>query len=180
MKKLFEYSRIAVLLLGLLVGVQIPGFVEDYRNLLEARVMESSLSVSEFQDDADRFFDGDLNRLIAYYQSRQDLIIISGGESIEAIFARNRYLADALVQFNQSLSSAYYQVFVTPVPEVREQIRESYQYSVRLNAPAVISGISLALLAMILFELICFILKISSLGVLRLFKPKKRIRNPFL
>lgn len=177
MKKLYEYSRIAVLLLGLLIGVQVPGFVDDYQRLLEARAMESALSVSEFQDDADRFFDGDLDRLIAYYQSREDLVIISGGESIEAIVARNRYLADALAQFNQSLVSAYYQVFMAPVPEVREQIRETYQYAVTLNASAVVSGISLALAGMLLFELICFILGLSSRGIVSLCRPRKRHRK---
>ena len=162
MNKLFDYARITVLLLGLLIGIQLPGLVDEYGRLLLARVQESNISVSQFQDDAERFFDGDISRLITYYESQQDLVIVAGGESIRAIVERNLYLSDALNNFRQSPVNAYFQAFIAPLPEIRDQIRDSYRYTVTLNTAAVGSGVGLALLAMMLFELLIFCLRKCS------------------
>lgn len=154
MLKVFEYLRIAILLVGLLVGIQLPGIVDDYGQLLEARTMESDGNVSEFQDDANRFFAGDLNRLIEYYLANPDQVIVAGGESIGAIVSRNTYLNNALMQFGSSRFNAYYHVFLVPVPEIKEQLLENYQYSITLNSEAIGVGVGIAILCMMAFELL--------------------------
>jgi hypothetical protein len=174
MKKVLEYSKIVVLLLGLLVGVQIPGFVDEYRLILESRALESSLGLAEFRNDAERFFDGDLDRLVAYYESREDEIIVAGGQSIRALVDRNLMLTNGLIQFNASLAQAYYQVFLSPLIEVQEQLRDSYQYSVALNSVSIGSGIGLGLLCLILFELI---LAIISLTILRCWRSARQSKT---
>jgi len=159
MKKVLDYLKIVALLLGLLVGVQVPGFVDEYRQILESRVMESCLGLAEFQDDAELFFDGDLEQLVAYYESRDDEVIVAGGQSIRALVDRNLALKNALTQFNASLGGAYYQVFLSPLVEINEQLQASYQYSVTLNAASIGSGIGLGLLCLILLELILAIIR---------------------
>ena len=115
MKKILDYLKLSVFVLGVLVGIQIPGFIDQYGKNLDARVSESGNSVSEFQDDADNYFGGDINRLIEYYSNNVDPVIISGGESIEAIFSRGQLLINAQQQFNQSVYGSYAHVFISPV-----------------------------------------------------------------
>ena len=63
MTKILDYLKIAAVLVGVLVGVQFPAFIDQYGKNLDSRLSESSNSIAEFQDDADKYFDGDLKKL---------------------------------------------------------------------------------------------------------------------
>lgn len=158
MKKILDYLKLSVFVLGVLVGVQIPGFIDQYGKNLDARVSESGNSIGEFQDDADNYFGGDISRLIEYYSSNIDPVITSGGESIEAIFNRNQLLINAQQQFNQSVFSSYTHVLISPVEEIRNEVWTNYTYNIVLNGEAILLSISVALLALALFELTIFLL----------------------
>ena len=60
-----SYLRLALFACGLLLGVQVPGFVDDYGKRVEAHRLESQQSLKGFQDTARRFFKGDLDALVA-------------------------------------------------------------------------------------------------------------------
>ena len=55
-----SYLRLALFALGLLLGVQVPGFIDDYAKRVEAHRLESEQSLSGFRETARRFFDGDM------------------------------------------------------------------------------------------------------------------------
>ena len=59
------YSRLAVFAVGILLGIQVPSFVEQYNQRIDAHFREVNINLSGFQDTADRLFDGDLEALIA-------------------------------------------------------------------------------------------------------------------
>lgn len=162
MNKIFEYLKLIIFVGGVLVGIQAPGFVDQYGKSLESRVSESKLSVSEFQDDSDKYFNGDLDKLIDHYDKNDDPVIISGGESIGAIVSRNRYLTLALNEFSQSIYSAYHQVIFNPVAEVRNDVWDNYTYSIILNGSAITIGLVVGLLFLIALELFIHTLKVVS------------------
>lgn len=165
MTKLHDYLKTAILLLALLAGIQLPVAVHQYGMLLEARVQESNISVREFQDDADRYFGGDLDQLIAHYDATPDPVMVAGGQSIQAIAARNRLLTRALDSYRRSPVHAYFATLVSPVPEVREQLWRDYQYNVTLDITAIAVGVGFALACAMLYELAVFAL---STGLQRL------------
>lgn len=175
MKKLHDYLKTAILLLTLLVGIQLPAVVHQYGMLLEARVQESNITVREFQDDADQYFGGDLDQLIAHYRARPDPVMVAGGQSIQAIVARNRLLTSALDRYRRSPVHAYIQTLLSPVPEVRNQLWRDYQYNVTLDAAAIGVGVGFALLCAALYELTVFALQ-AGFQRLRRLQPARRKR----
>jgi len=54
------YLRLIVFAIGLLVGVQVPGFVDQYVKRVSAHQIEAAKNFSGFQDTANRNFGGDV------------------------------------------------------------------------------------------------------------------------
>ena len=133
-----------------------PGIVDQYGKNLGSRTAESVRSLSEFQDDADRYFDGDLNKLIEHYAKKNDPVIISGGESIAALLLRNQQLVKAQKSFNSSIYNQYFHVFITPIAEISLDVWTNYTYKVVLNGSAISVGVVSGLLTLASFELLIF------------------------
>ena len=153
-QKLSNYMRLALFMLGVLVGVQVPGFVNQYGKNLEARLLESNQAISQFQADADKFFDGDISKLIAYYQAKNDDIISAGANSITAIASRQTELKQAWHAFNSSTLSQFQHVAFTPISDIRTQVWQSYQYLIVLNPLAIFFGIVTGLLMTMVIDLV--------------------------
>ena len=49
MRKILDYLRLLLFTGGVLIGVQVPGFIDQYGKSLEAHLLESSQSLKEFQ-----------------------------------------------------------------------------------------------------------------------------------
>ena len=162
MSKIFDYLKIVVLLIGVLVGIQVPGFVDQYGKNLASRVSESDNSISRFQNDADKYFSGDIDKLIQHYRTTSDPVIASGGESIESLFVRNRSLLNAYEEFTKSTYSSYYHVTTNPVQEIMSDTWQRYTHSVVLNSQAIIAGIICAVTILVLFELLIFLLVLPA------------------
>lgn len=156
MGKIFEYIKLIVFVTAILVGIQVPGFVDQYGKHLSARVAESNQNLAAFQRDANKFFAGDLNKLVAHYRKQQDPVFIDGGKSIEQIVLRNQLLTDALLAFKQNFYSPYIHVFLQPIYEIRQQVWQQYNYTVVLNGSSILVGIAIAILLLSLFELTVF------------------------
>ena len=56
-----SYLRLTLFAFGLLLGVQVPGFVDDYAKRVEAHRLESQQSLKGFQETARNFFKGDMD-----------------------------------------------------------------------------------------------------------------------
>ncbi|MDY0223604.1 MAG: DUF2937 family protein, partial [Desulfobacterium sp.] len=93
MELFFSYIRVFVFLGCTLVGIQVPAFVDQYGKSLESRLIESRIALNEFQDDADKYFDGSVEELIAHYKKNDDQVFNEGGRSIQSIYDRNIMLA---------------------------------------------------------------------------------------
>ena len=141
MSKLLDYLRLLLFTSGVLIGVQIPGFIDQYGKSLEAHLLESSQSLKEFQQDAQRYFDGSLDKLIAHYQDSPDPVIRDGGTSIAAIYNRNLTLVQAWSTFNTSTYSTYTHVILEPLTDIKNEVWRNYTYSIILNGSAIISGL---------------------------------------
>ncbi|MGV6816976.1 MAG: DUF2937 family protein [Thiotrichales bacterium] len=80
--------KILIFVIGALVGSQIPGFIYQYQEQTSDNLNEVKVSLSGFQRTANRFFDGDMNRLIDYYRNSPDRIFRSDADSISQIYTR--------------------------------------------------------------------------------------------
>ena len=61
-----DYVRLLSFALGLLLGIQVPAFVDQYAKRVDAHWREARTNLGEFQLDADRYFNGDMQRLISH------------------------------------------------------------------------------------------------------------------
>jgi len=153
MRKILDYLRLILFTSGVLIGVQVPGFIDQYGKSLEAHLIESSISLKEFQEDAERYFDGSLDNLIAHYQNNPDPVIKDGGDSIAAIYNRNLTLTQAWATFTASTYSAYTHVILKPLYDIKNEVWSRYTYSIILSPSAIISGLTCGFSLSLLIEL---------------------------
>ena len=160
MGKITEYLRLVVFIAALLAGLQVPGFVEQYHQSLQAHLKEAEHSLAEFQNDADKYFSGDMDQLVAHYRASADQVFNAGGESIDAIRQRHAQLQSALSRFTQHAYSPYYQTLIEPVPEIQKEVWEQFSHTVVLDQTAIAIGVICGVLLTLVISL--------SLGSLRL------------
>ena len=82
------YSRLLLFAIGLLLGIQVPSFINQYQQRIDTHFREVSINIAGFQDTAERLFSGDLEALIAYYQNSNDEVFQSDAVSIQLIVDR--------------------------------------------------------------------------------------------
>jgi len=141
MKKIFEYLRLTLFVGGVLIGIQLPSYVDQYGKRLDAHWQESEVSVKEFKNDADKYFSGDIKALIDHYQKNSDQVINNGGRNIATLQDRNQLLTDARQRFFENQFSPYIQTIIQPVPDVRQETWESYSFTIVLNLFAITCGL---------------------------------------
>ncbi len=144
-------SGIRLLLFGavLLTGIQVPAFVTQYEQRVDAHFREVSINIRGFQTTADALFAGDLDALVNYYRNSGDQVFNRDANSVAAIVDRYRLLAaewDAMQ--GNSLSKAWH-VVAHSDEELFRETTARYSYTVPLDITAILWGLSLALLLMI-------------------------------
>lgn len=166
MTRLLEYLRTAIFVVGVLIGIQLPGLVDQYAKAIESHLSESQASLQVFQDDADRFFDGNLPSLVNHYKASADQVFNEGGNSIDVILTRNQMLTTAQNLLYRHSYSPYIQLLFNPVNDIRAEVISSYSYVIMLDASAIFIGLLVGILAAAVFEsfsgLLVFVVRISS------------------
>lgn len=149
-----SYLRLVLFALGLLVGVQVPGFVDDYRTRVEAHRLESEQGLQGFRETARRFFAGDLDRLVAHYRASDDAVMRSDAQSVAGLVERAAWLRREW----QAMQGPWYaQVWHLATAADEQLLRETYgayRYQVLLAPEAIAWGIACALLLAWLVELL--------------------------
>ncbi|MCW7754267.1 DUF2937 family protein [Desulfobotulus sp. H1] len=172
MARVMDYVRMVLFLCGVMAGIQIPSFMDAYGKSLEARLLESTRSLAGFQQDADRYFSGDIKALVHHYRESGDPVFGDGGESIHHIHERNLELQEALAAFQKGWFRAFFHVFVSPVKDVRDFVWEHYDYSLKLNGTAIIAGLMSGILTALFPEML-------FAGLVRMVRrPKRPGRHP--
>lgn len=141
-----SYLRLALFALGLLVGVQLPGFVEDYAQRVDAHRSEARLSLENFQKTARQFFKGDLDALVAHYRASEDPVFRSDAASLDGLIARTRLLEREwqIMQGPWFLRTGH--VVFAADADLRRETWAGYRFQVLLAPEAIGWGIGCALL----------------------------------
>ncbi|WP_333988270.1 DUF2937 family protein [Pseudomonas sp. S3(2024)] len=143
---LLSYLRLVLFAAGLLIGVQVPGFINDYAKRVEAHLIEAQTGLRGFQGTAEQFFKGDLQALVAHYRASDDPVFRSDADSLSTLL--NRQIA--LDKQFQAMQGPWYirflQVVLAADPDIRKETWNSYSYQILLTPEAMIWGMSGALL----------------------------------
>ncbi len=143
---LLSYLRLVLFAAGLLVGVQVPGFISDYAKRIEAHLIEAQSGLQGFQGTADQFFKGDLQALVAHYRASGDPVFRSDADSLSTLLTRQL----ALDKQFQAMQGPWYiralQVALAADPDVRKETWNGYSYQILLTPQAMGWGMGGALL----------------------------------
>ena len=145
-----NYLRLVVFSLGLLVGIQVPGFVDQYAKRVSAHYSEIVHNFAGFQDSANRYFGGNVEALIAHHSASTDQVFKDEARTIRELYERLVALRAEREAMGGPLLNQIVHVALRPNREIFEETRSEYTYAVPLNGAAVVSGVaSGALLAML-------------------------------
>lgn len=155
-----RYSLQLIFTLGLLLGLQLPHFLQQYELRLQGHFAEAQLQFAQFQSLADIYFDGDLQALINKHKNSKIALFRD-----EAVIIENSYLR--ILQLQQQVSllkqPIYYRLAAltraTQQPIFNETWR-SYEANIVLNQAAIIVGISIAIMLVLMIEFLLFMMAV--------------------
>lgn len=141
-----SYLRLTLFAFGLLVGIQVPGFIEAYAQHVEARRLEAQQGLQGFQQTAQRFFQGDLEVLVEHYRDSEDPVFQSDARSLTALVDRGRLLEREWRIMQGPWYTRAWHVLVGADRDLRRQVWSSYRFQLLLAPEAIAWGLSCALL----------------------------------
>jgi len=147
-----SYLRLALFALGLLVGVQVPGFIDDYSKRVEAHRIESEQGLKGFRETAKRFFKGDLVALVGHYQASADPVMRSDAQSLGTLVERSTFLERESKAMQGPWYGQVWHLATAADHELLEETFAAYRYQVLLAPEAIAWGIACAMLLAWLLE----------------------------
>ena len=170
---LLSYLRLVLFAAGLLIGVQVPGFINDYAKRVEAHLIEAQQAMKGFKATAQQFFNGDVQALIQHYRNSQDPVFRSDADSVNNLITR----AQILDREWQALQGPWYakawHVFTAANPEIRMETWNGYSWQVLLTPEVIGWGLMGALLLSLVIESIVVFIDWLAVG-----RRHKRAVNP--
>ena len=150
----YRYLIVIVACLALLIGLQGPNFIDQYEKRVDAHLREVSINLRPFQLIADKYFAGDLNKLIDLHRSSGEKPFLEEGAAIEQMVQRKlRFEADRAA-LQTSLPIKAFRVLFHGDREMIDEALGQYSYAVPLNQDALLFGATFALLILLLLELL--------------------------
>ncbi|MNB54799.1 hypothetical protein D3C87_1094680 [compost metagenome] len=143
---LLSYVRLVLFAAGLLIGVQVPGFINDYAKRVEAHLIEAQTGLRGFQGTAEQFFKGDMQALVAHYRASEDPVFRSDADSLSTLLSRQIALDKQFQAMQGPWYIRFLQVVLAADPDIRKETWNGYSYQILLTPEAMIWGMSGALL----------------------------------
>ncbi|KPH00060.1 DUF2937 domain-containing protein [Pseudomonas sp. MYb2] len=143
---LLSYLRLVLFAAGLLIGVQVPGFINDYAKRVEAHLIEAQTGLRGFQGTAEQFFKGDIQALVAHYRASEDPVFRSDADSLSTLLDRQIALDKQFQAMQGPWYIRFLQVVLAADPDIRKETWNGYSYQILLTPEAMIWGMSGALL----------------------------------
>jgi hypothetical protein len=151
---LYRYLMIVVACISLLIGLQIPNFVDQYQKRVDAHLREVGINLQPFQDIASKFFGGDMSKLIELHRTSGEKPFQEEGAAIEKMLARKLRFETDMAALNTSLPQKALHVLLHGDREIVDEALGQYSYAVPLNQDALAFGAAVALAILLLVELL--------------------------
>lgn len=157
-----RYSLMLVFAGSLLIGLQLPSFLQQYENRLDARYLESSEQLFKYQTLADLFFEGSLNELLKKHQNSHVAVFKAEADILEQLIER----VDFLKGQKTSLNGNIFKRIAFLSGEINQPLfletQSHYEANIILNKGAMMAGLSFALFSTLLLELFFVLVALFS------------------
>ena len=154
MGKILDYIRLSFFACGLLLGVQIPAFVSDFGQALNAQLVEANNAIAPFQKDAKKYFNNDLAKLIEHYENLGDEIVGEGANHIQTLNQRQQTLARAVDEFS---NSPYLFTLRSELHTIKQQVWQRFEGQIILKTDSITAAIITAIIIAFIAELTGFL-----------------------
>lgn len=147
-----SYLRLVLFTAGLMIGVQIPGFISDYSKRVEAHLIEAQKSLGGYNDTAQRFFKGDVQALIQHYRSSDDPVFRTDADNLNTLLTRTQTLDREWLALQGPWYMRAYHVLTAADPDIRKETWNGYSWQVLLSPDVIGWGLVCALLFSLVIE----------------------------
>ncbi|WP_416305567.1 DUF2937 family protein [Neptunicella sp. SCSIO 80796] len=158
MNKINHYLSMLCFALGIMLGVQLPNWVNQYVQRVDAHFREAELAIAPYQLLADQLFDGSMQALIDKHLQSLEPLFKREAEPIRAQYQRWQYLQKLHQQLQGNFWRQLQHIALHADQAIVNETLESYQATVPLNRLAIICGLLGGILASILYELVTALL----------------------
>lgn len=159
MRLLKEYTIRLVFTAGILFGVQVPNFIDQYTQKISAHYLEAAENFSGFQATADKFHEGNVKALIERHETSDDPVFKAEAGPIKEIHSRISAFSSELKCLSTNLFGKIYHVAFKSDRAVLKETLSEYSATVPLNTDAIICGLGLGMVSALVCDLFFFILK---------------------
>ena len=162
MSILYRYLIVVIACIALLIGIQIPSFVDQYEKRLDAHLREVTVNLQPFQEIANKYLGGDLAKLVELNRKSDAKPLQEEGAAIEAMMLRKlRFEADmAAMQISLPMKALH--ILLQGDQEILDEARKQYSYTVPINPDALMFGGGIAILILIAAELLFALARITA------------------
>ncbi|WP_394173272.1 DUF2937 family protein [Thalassotalea litorea] len=136
-----------------LLGMQIPAFINAYKQRLAGHLDEAHLQLQSFQSIADKHHHGDISQLLVAYRNSGDPGVHASAELVLNLIDRIAWLTSHLNNLTQGdyLQQVYY--FLTGMDSaIARATLHDFQLALPLQPSALATGLILALLSTFVFS----------------------------
>ena len=153
-----DYFRLIVFATGILIGVQVPNFIDQYAKRISAHYLEAKTNFSGYQQTADKHFGGNVEALLDHYTSSADNVFKDDAKNVRYIYFRLKDFSSELKALDTAFFKQIFHVVFYSNNEVLKETFVNYTATVPLNHEAIICGLILGLSLSLAFELLLFLL----------------------
>jgi hypothetical protein len=159
MSFLHRLLMLAVAAGALLLGIQVPNFVDQYAKRLDAHYIEVQTNLRPFQDIADQFHSGSIEALIAKHRQSDDLTFRAEGGAIEKMVHRLQHFTREKRELQAPLPRQAMFLATQADPDLVKETRANYSFGLLLNRTAVLAGLVCMLAVVVVLELFAWLVR---------------------
>jgi hypothetical protein len=153
MSLIIRYISIALACLALLLGIQIPNFVDQYQKRVDAQWTEASINIKAFQVIADQLHGGSMQALLQKHEASTDPTFRAEAKAIRNLWERFQLLEREQAAMQKGLISKVGRVLFGGIREIKKATWSQYSFGLILNRAAIWSGLLSVLITLGLYEL---------------------------
>ncbi len=152
MSKIHHYVSMLIFTAALMLGVQLPNFVDQYVKRMEAHLKEAQIQYDEYMKIARGFPGGTIEALIKKHEQSEDPTFRASAEPLRKTVQRKNFYSSEINALSGSFWSQTWHILIAPDKNIAKDTYNSYTANLPLNTDAAICGLSFGLLASLILE----------------------------
>lgn len=162
-----RYLMVVIFGAALLGGVQVPNYVSQYAQRVDAQLQQVRQDLAGFRAVARRFFHGDMDALIAAHETSSDPAFRAEAAPLRKMVATERHLAAQQAALSGPVYQQAWYVALHGDPALLRATWNGYAPAFQLNRDALVIGAAVAFGLCFALELLILLLRGTFRGLRR-------------